>query len=55
MNLISEVDEAELKVMTQNMYNSGGIDNVLECVSVMQRCQVIILQKLNEILIQERT
>ena len=50
MKQIPEVDEAELKVMTQNMYNEGGIFNVLECVSTMQKCQVIILTKLNEII-----
>lgn len=47
---ISELDEAELKVQTQLMFDNGGIDNVLACVSTMQKCQFIILEKLNEIL-----
>ncbi len=55
MSQIPEVDEAELKVMTQNMFNNGGITNVLECISTMQKCQIIILKKLNEILENEKS
>lgn len=50
MKRVPELDEAELKVQTQLMFDRGGVINVLECVSTMQQCQVIILQKLNEIL-----
>lgn len=48
---MTELDEAELKVQTQNMYDAGGIDNVLACVHEMQKAQLVIMQKLNEILI----
>lgn len=48
---ISELDEAELKVQTENMYRAGGIENVLACVSTMYACQIIIMQKLNELLL----
>jgi hypothetical protein len=47
---MNNLDEAELKVMTQNLYNHGGAENVLDCVKTMNRCILIILQKLNEIL-----
>lgn len=47
---IPEADEAELKVMTQLLYNHGGVENVLSCVSAMQKCSIIILKKLSEIL-----
>lgn len=47
---ISEEHEAELKVQTQNMFNHGGLENVLACVATMQQAQIVILTKLNEIL-----
>ncbi len=50
---MSEIDEAELRVETQNMYNYGGVMNVLACVDAMQKCQLIIMLKLNEILEEE--
>lgn len=50
---LSEFDEAELRVQTQNMYAAGGAENVLEAVLTMQRCAVVILKKLNEILENE--
>jgi len=50
---IPEPDEAELKASTTRMYKHGGIGNVLSCVSTMQKCQIIILKKLNEILLEE--
>jgi hypothetical protein len=50
---ISETKEAELRVQTQMMYNKGGIDSVLGCISEMQQCQIVILIKLNEILDQQ--
>lgn len=50
MDRISESDEAILKAQTQHLYNTGGADNVMACVYTMQRCQLIILQKLKEIL-----
>lgn len=53
LNKISEPDEAELRVSTANMYRLGGINNVLDCVLTMQKCQLVILQKLNEILQEE--
>ena len=51
---ISEEDEAEFKVMTANMYKHGGAFNVLACVSTMQKVQIIIMKKLNELLEEER-
>ena len=51
---ISEEDEAEFKIMTKNMYENGGAFNVLACVSTMQRVQIIILTKLNELLKEDR-
>ena len=51
---LSEFDEAQLKVQTQNMYTAGGVMNVLECVSTMQRCMIVILKKLHEILEEEK-
>lgn len=53
ISFVSEADEAELKVMTINLYKHGGAENVLACVSTMQKCQIIILKKLNEILKDE--
>jgi len=47
---IHPIDEIELKIQTQNMFNAGGTENVLDCVSTLQKCQIIILTKLNEIL-----
>jgi len=51
---ISEADEAEFRVMTANMYKQGGAFNVLACVSTMQKVQIIIMKKLNELLEEER-
>lgn len=50
---IPEPTEAELRVSTRNMYKEGGIVNVLSCVLTMQKVQIIILKKLNEILEEE--
>lgn len=47
---VPEFDEAELKVMVQNMYNAGGAENVLQCILTMRECEIIVLKKLNEIL-----
>lgn len=47
---LNELDEAELKVQTQQMFNAGGVDNVMQCVLTMWQCSNIILKKLNEIL-----
>lgn len=52
MNL-SEIEQAELRVYTQDMFDKGGTDNVLSCISEMQQCQIVILTKLNEILAQQ--
>ncbi len=51
--LISETQEAELKVMVMNMYKQGGALNVLECISTIGKVQLIIAKKLNEILEEE--
>ncbi len=51
---ISEDQEAELKVMTTNMYKAGGALNVLACISTMGKVQLIIAKKLNEILEEEK-
>jgi len=51
---ITETEEAELKVMTTTMFREGGVYNVLACVSTIQRAQIIILTKLNELLLEER-
>ncbi len=50
---ISEEQEAELKVMTLNMYRSGGILNVFACIRAIGQVQLIIAKKLNEILEDE--
>ncbi len=50
---LSEEHEAELKVQTQNMFNFGGVENVLDCIRTMQQAQIIIMMKLNEILERE--
>lgn len=42
-------DEAEFKVQTQNMYNAGGVPNVLDCLIAMLESQLIIARKLKEI------
>lgn len=42
-------NEAELKVMTQNMHNHGGTVNVLDCLLAMCESQLVILKKLKEI------
>lgn len=51
---ITEEEEAEFKVMTSEMYKNGGALNVLSCVSTMQKVQIIILRKLNELLEEEK-
>lgn len=43
-------NEAELKVMTLNMYRAGGVPNVLDSIIIMLESQLIILRKLKEIL-----
>lgn len=48
------IDEAELRVSTTLMYKNGGVENVLNAIIAMQKCQNIILKKLNEILDEER-
>lgn len=50
---ITEDQEAELKVMTTNMYKVGGALNVLACISTIGKVQLIIAKKLNEILAEE--
>ncbi len=47
------IDEAEIKAGTRLMYEHGGIENVLDCVRVMQQIQIIILQKLNELILED--
>lgn len=51
---ITEEQEAEFKVMTTAMYKHGGMANVLACVSTMQKVQIIILKKLNELIEAEK-
>lgn len=51
---LSPLEEAELKVETLNMYRAGGTLNVLAAVSMMFKCQQVILEKLDEILEEER-
>lgn len=46
-------DEAELRVQTEVLYKQGGADNVLTCIATLQKCQIIILSKLNELLEEE--
>lgn len=43
-------DEAELRVSTTQMYRAGGAASVLHCVFAMQKVQLIILTKLNELI-----
>lgn len=54
MGKVPEIDEAQLKADTVLMFKEGGVLNVLDCVDTMQRCQIIILTKLNEILDEEK-
>lgn len=51
---VPEEQEAELRVSTTEMFKAGGAINVLNCVLVMQKCQIIILKKLNELLDEEQ-
>lgn len=53
MAKVPELEEAQLKIDTIAMYKSGGIINVLDCIDTMRRCEIIILEKLNEILDNE--
>jgi hypothetical protein len=49
-----EANEAELKVMTQNMYTrGGGAVNVLNCLIAMLESQLVVIKKLREILLEE--
>lgn len=50
---ISEAAEAELKVMTQNVYNHFGVMGVMETIMEMRETEIIILKKLNEIIVDE--
>lgn len=50
---MKQFDEAELKVMTQNMYKHGRTLNVLDCLIAMIESELIIVQKLKEILTNE--
>lgn len=50
MSDIPEQEEAELKVMTGNMYNHGGTLNVIDCLIAMLESQLIVAKKLREIL-----
>jgi hypothetical protein len=52
---ISEVDEAEIKVMITNLYKSDGVYAVLASVQTMQKVMIIIMKKLNELLEEEKT
>lgn len=52
---ISEEDEAEFRVMTTNLYRESGVYSVLACVSTMQKIQIIMMTKLNELLDEEYT
>ena len=47
---LPEMTEAELKVSTKNMFKLGGAENVLSCVLMLQKCQIVILRKLNDLL-----
>lgn len=44
-----EGEEAEFKVMTKNMYDNGGTENVLDCLISMMESQLVIARKLKEI------
>jgi len=43
-------DEAELKVNIQNLYNTGGTSNVINCLIAILDSQLVILKKLKEII-----
>lgn len=47
------IDEAEIRVMTAEMFKAGGADNVLACVQEMMRVERVILRKLYEILLEQ--
>lgn len=50
---MQEFDEAEFKVMTQNMHVHGGTSNVLDCLISMLESQLVIVKKLKEIINQK--
>lgn len=47
---VDNLNEAELKAMTRRMYEHGGIDNALKCLLEMFRCQIIITEKIRELI-----
>lgn len=47
---ISPLEETTLRMDTIEMYKTGGTENVLAAVDMMQQCIFVILTKLNEIL-----
>lgn len=51
---VPELTEAELRAATQQMYDLGGIKNILNCLTMMQWCQSVIMVKLSDILRDEQ-
>ncbi len=47
-------NEAELKHSTKVMFQNGGVENVLDCAMVMARCQLVILEKLKELILLDK-
>ena len=52
--MIGPMDETEIKIMTKEMFEKGGINNVLACIVVMLQCQAIIIGKLKELLEEQK-
>ena len=51
---ISEIDEAEFKVMVTKLFRNEGVYGVLACIHTMREVEIIMLRKLNELLEEER-
>lgn len=49
MQILTEMDEAELKIMVKQMYKAGGQSNVLSCIRTLEKCIEIIGLTLGEI------
>jgi hypothetical protein len=46
-------EEAEFRIMIDHVYKTEGIVGVLDCLLSMQKSQLVITEKLKEIVIEE--
>ncbi len=51
---LTPIEENQLRLDTTAMYEYGGISNVLASVHMMTQCQLVVLEKLGELLEEER-